>query len=147
MPKRFSNSVGVRFLKMNYDEVMSFLRSYAERHVRDGDARLVVLYGSLARGDYTVFSDADLLIIVDKAEERIIDRIPRFLEPKAPIDLEPRVLTIAEALKMAEEGKKFLETVFSEGILLAGDKKLYEKILKILRTSYPGHPLRFSFST
>jgi len=45
---------------------------------------------------------------------------------------------------MAEEGKKFLETVFSEGILLAGDKKLYEKIL---RTSYPGHPLRFSFST
>lgn len=132
MPKRFSNSVRVRFLKMNYDEVMSFLRCYAERLVRSGEARLVILYGSLARGDYTIFSDADLLIIVDKAEERIIDRIPKFLEPKAPIDLEPRALTVKEVFKIVEEHGRFLKTVFSEGILLAGDRKLYEEILKTL---------------
>ena len=57
-------------------------------------AKLIILYGSLARGDYTATSDAGILIIrINSKIIRIIDRTLDFLDPSSPIDIEPRILT------------------------------------------------------
>ncbi|WP_245218405.1 nucleotidyltransferase domain-containing protein [Pyrobaculum islandicum] len=49
----------------------------------------MVLIGSLARGDYTAFSDADVVIVLREDGRRPMDRIPDFLDSSFPIDLEP----------------------------------------------------------
>lgn len=134
MREKSSNSAKVRFLKIDYEEVLSYLREYASRVVERGDAELVILFGSLARGDYTGISDADILIISSKAEERPIDRPIRFMDLKSPIPIEPRVLTPEEAIKAACSGSYFLKEVLQTGILLAGDENLYQKLIQNLKT-------------
>jgi len=127
MQKKSSSTVGVRLLKLNYGEVMRKLRKYAERAVAKG-ARAVILIGSLARGDYTAYSDADIIIVSDSVPERLIDRIPEFMDPALPVDVVPVVYTTDEAVKMAEEGRKIVGEIISYGKLLAGDERLVEML-------------------
>ena len=58
-----SSSAGLRVFRLEYELVTRKLREYAERAVERG-ALAVVLVGSLARGDYTAFSDADVVVVV-----------------------------------------------------------------------------------
>ena len=127
MQKKSSSTVGVRLLKLNYGEVMRKLRKYAERAVAKG-ARAVILVGSLARGDYTAYSDADIIIVSDSVPERLIDRIPEFMDPALPVDVVPIVYTTDEVVKMAEEGRKVIGEIISYGKLLAGDERLVEML-------------------
>ena len=128
MPRRYSGSAEVRFLRIDYGEVIKFLKEYARRLVETKGVRLVVLFGSFAKGDYTATSDADLLIVSDKTAERPIDRIPEFMEPGAPVAIEPRVLKTDELRRLVQEGSRFVKEVFSTGVLLAGDEKLFADI-------------------
>jgi len=114
-------------LKLNYGEVLRELREYAERAVARG-ARAVVLIGSLARGDYTAYSDADLVIISDKVPSRPIDRVAGFIDSSLPIDAVPIVYTTEEAIKMAEEGRRVIKEIVNYGKLLAGEKGLIEEL-------------------
>ena len=50
MRRRSSNSAGIRFLKIDYDEIINYLKDYANDALRKG-GKLIILYGSLARGD------------------------------------------------------------------------------------------------
>ena len=127
MQKKSSSTVGIRLLKLNYSEVMRELRKYAERAVVKG-ARAVILVGSLARGDYTAYSDADIIIVSDSVPERLIDRIPEFMDPALPVDVVPIVYTTDEVVKMAEEGRKVIGEIISYGKLLAGDERLVEML-------------------
>ncbi len=120
------SSAGVRFFKLHYKEVIKKLEEYAEKALSRG-AKAVILIGSLARGDYTAFSDADILIIVEKAAERQIDRIVDFLDPTLPIDVEPRVYTEEEFLNMAREKRRIVVETLSYGKLLAGSGEILEK--------------------
>ena len=67
MRKRSLNSARVRFLKIDYDGIINYLKNYAKDALRKG-AKLIILYGSLARGDYTATSDADILIVGEVLE-------------------------------------------------------------------------------
>ena len=133
MQKKSSSTADVKLLKLNYSEVMRKLREYAERAVAKG-ARTVILIGSLARGDYTAYSDADVVIVSDNVPERPIDRLAEFIDPTLPIDLEPRVYTTREIIKMAEEGRRVVKEIISYGKILAGDKRLIDE----LRTKFRG---------
>jgi len=112
--------------KLDYDLVLREVRGYAEDLVRRGLAELVVLVGSLARGDYSPFSDADLLIVVREAPERPPERIAAYINPRLSLDVEPKVLTVEEFLEMARERRKLLEEALFRGVFLAGDKELLE---------------------
>jgi len=114
------NTVEVKLFKLNYNKVMEKLKEYGEKAVAKG-ARTVVLVGSLARGDYTAFSDADILIIADNIPKRPIDRLKEFIDPTLPIDLDVRVYTSEEFLKMAEKGMRIVKEVVRYGIVIAGD--------------------------
>lgn len=128
MQRKSWSSAGVRFFKLDYERVLEELRRYARRVVERG-ARAVILIGSLARGNYTAFSDADLIIVYDYAPERPLDRVSSFIDPTLPVDVEPRVYTSEELLKMAKEGRRIIGEILEHGKLLAGD----EGILKSIR--------------
>jgi len=105
---------------------MEKLREYGGKAVAKG-AKTVVLIGSLARGDYTAFSDADILIISDNVPERPIDRLKEFIDPTLPIDLDVRVYTSKEFLKMAEKGMRIVKEVVKYGIVIAGDHTIISR--------------------
>ena len=127
MQRKSSNSAEVRFFKLDYERVLEELKKYAERALEKG-AKAVILIGSLARGDYTAFSDADIIIISDNIPENPVERIEDFIDPTLSIDIEPRVYTIKEYIKMAEEGRRIIDEVLKYGILLAGDRKILDEI-------------------
>jgi len=118
----------VRFLRLDYEEVMRRLKEYAEEAVRRG-ALAVILIGSLARGDYTAYSDADVIIVLRSDNRRPIDRIAEYIDPRMPVDLEPRVYTIEELKSMARRGARTVKEILEVGILLAGDRRVLEELL------------------
>ena len=107
-------------LKKTYEEeierIVSVLRAY--------NPERIILFGSLARGDFDKDSDIDLLIIKDdqrKRTERICEIYRLIRSPKRTIAVEPLVLTPKEIENAVSEGSFFLEDVLKEG------KILYEK--------------------
>jgi len=120
--------------ELNYDEVLKKLREYAEKAVAMG-AEAVILIGSLARGDYTAFSDADVIVIADDVPERPMDRPVKFMDPTLPLDVDVRVYTTVEFFRMAVERRKIIEEVVSCGKLLAGNAALMDRIRKLMDES------------
>ena len=133
MRRRYWSSAKVRSFKLDYERVMEELKSYAERSLAKG-AKAVVLIGSLARGDYTAFSDADVLVLVEKSSKRPVDRIEDFIDPSLSLDLEPLVYAVDEFLEMAREKRKVALEAVRYGKLLAGDSGILEKARKILNS-------------
>ena len=129
MQRKLWNTAKVKFFKLNYKKVIKKLKEYSEKAVAKG-AKAVILIGSLAKGDYTAFSDADLLIIFDEASKNPIERIKEFIDPNLPIEVEPRVYTTNELLKMAKEKRRIIKEIINYGKLLAGDKKIIKTIKK-----------------
>ena len=73
----------VTFHRLDYEGVLERLREVARRELgARPEVREVVLIGSLARGDWSARSDADLVVIVDRSDEpavafRAPDYLPR----------------------------------------------------------------------
>jgi predicted nucleotidyltransferase len=110
---------------------MERVRRYAEDLVNSGRAELVVLFGSLAEGRYLPSSDIDLLIVVREAPENPLERISAYIDPKLPLDLEPRVFTVEEFFRVARERRRFALEVLTKGVLLAGRKEVLEEARRV----------------
>ena len=136
MQRRSSNTVEVKLFRLNYEEVMERLKEYANKAVIEEGAKAVILVGSLARGDYTAFSDADVIIVSDNVASRPIDRITRFLDPTLPIDLQPRVYTAKEFIEMARRKAKTVVEALTHGVLLAGSQDIIEEAKKALNSHH-----------
>jgi len=80
--------------------------------------REVWLFGSLARGDATPRSDADLLIVVDEDRRRPMDRVPEFLLLLEGIGRPTDVLVLTAAEWSAREGTALHREVTRRGIRL-----------------------------
>lgn len=137
MRKKSLNSVEVRLFRLDYEKVLKRLKEYADKIISKG-AKVVVLIGSLTRGNYTAFSDADVIIVSDNVPENPMERLKDFLDPTLPIDLEPRVYTSKELFKMAREKRKIIGELIKYGKILAGDIKIVEKAKeKFLKQARP----------
>jgi len=131
MQKRSWSSAEIKLFKLDYNSVIEELKEYARKALKKG-AYAVILIGSLARGDYTAFSDADLVIIVGQTYRKPVERIKDYIDPSLSIDIEPRVYTIDELLRMAREKRRIVREILEHGIPLAGD----EDILKMIKEYY-----------
>ncbi|MFW9914518.1 MAG: nucleotidyltransferase domain-containing protein [Candidatus Thorarchaeota archaeon] len=120
-----STTARIKYRRINYREVLVALQSYAKELVHTNKAQLVLLFGSLARGNYTGSSDADLLIIAEKASDRHLDRYSEFLDPTLPIEISPIVLKRKECKKRLVAADPFLATAISQSLFLAGERDLY----------------------
>lgn len=65
MPRTSSNSVKVFYPKHNREKVIEALQGTLPRLQRKLPLKLVALFGSYAKGNFTVASDVDLLIVYD----------------------------------------------------------------------------------
>jgi predicted nucleotidyltransferase len=131
MHEKSSNSANLKVFKLDYDLVLRKLKEYAEKALEKG-ALVVFLIGSLARGDYTAFSDADVVIIVrDDYPKKLPDRISDFIDPTLPVDVEPRVYTLSEFSKMARNKERIIKEIEEYGIVLAGDVGFVKDILRL----------------
>jgi len=86
------------------------------------EIKKVLLFGSRARGDWGLRSDADVLVILKKSpHKRFFDRIPRYLDlfskVSLPIDIFP--YTEEELDRMQKKGNKLILRALREGILLS----------------------------
>lgn len=89
---------------------------------RDLRIEQVILFGSLARGDYTARSDADICVILRGDDpRRSMDRIPEYLAAfsGAPVPVDVLVYTRAEVERMRREGRQFVRDILKQGITLA----------------------------
>lgn len=78
----------------------------------------VILFGSMARGDYHEFSDVDLLIIRD-TDKRFIERIEEVCSQiKSRLPVEPLVYTESEFERMLQEENSLIKKALEEGVVL-----------------------------
>ncbi|MCC7292906.1 MAG: nucleotidyltransferase domain-containing protein [Phycisphaerales bacterium] len=98
--------------------LLSDIQSYADAIAREFHPQRIILFGSYARGDATVDSDVDLLVILPgrgDAASRSLD-IRLRLEAGFPMDLIAR--TEGEVRRRLSENDWFLHDVLDEGIVL-----------------------------
>jgi len=80
------------------------------------DVKVIILYGSFARGEYTSRSDIDLLILTTKREtQREVQNKIIKLESEIDRNIQPTVRTISE-LQKTDSG--LLQNIFKEGKIL-----------------------------
>jgi len=81
--------------------------------------KALILFGSRARGDWSPWSDYDLLVIAD-FDEQYLDRIKKLLDilSEIPLEIEPHPYTLQEALEMLKRGNPIIVDALEEGIVL-----------------------------
>jgi tRNA nucleotidyltransferase (CCA-adding enzyme) len=107
MPEPFSSFAEVRFL--DYDQILRDLRQ-AVREAKAAHPEIVkvLLFGSLAEGNWTADSDADLIVVVRK-------EFPDFLSSRTPFQIfagsiptDSLVYSESEFEQMARDAESFL---------------------------------------
>ncbi len=68
--------MGVKVFRLDRAKIMVNLKRFAEELGERKEVLGVVLFGSLARGEATIASDADLLILLKDSPLRFDERIP-----------------------------------------------------------------------
>lgn len=79
-----------------------------------------VLYGSMARGDYNVWSDIDFLVISDKLPENPLKRL-ELLYSLSDVPIEVKGYTRNEFLKMIEQRNPIALDALVEGKIIVDD--------------------------
>jgi len=96
------------------EELERGLKKIVERLKKDESIRLVLLFGSMARGDIGSESDIDL-IIVKETDKKFLDRLDEFYED-ADIAMDLLVYTPDEFERMKK--RSFIKRVSEEGVIL-----------------------------
>lgn len=121
MQKRSSGSVTVWFL--DGPKVVEELRRIAQELIAsDSRVEEVILFGSLAKGNYTPRSDADLCIILQGPDDhRPMDRVADFQAyfTRTPVPVDLLVYTREEVEQMRREGRRFVVEALEKGVTLA----------------------------
>lgn len=107
-----------RFIEM-VEARRALARQEAESIVAGYRPERVILFGSLARGDVSDVSDADLLIIKPSVQGRLLDRIGEVLQfCSGRIHVEPLVYSEEELDRMVADGNPLITQALTEGLVL-----------------------------
>jgi len=115
--KKLSESQGislstVRVISVDKQKIEEFLKDY-KKFLRKKNVSKAFLFGSWAKGNYSPYSDLDILIIIDSSPKKVRDRCPDFLPRHAPVGIDVFVFTIEEA-----ERSPFVQNIMKEAIPL-----------------------------
>jgi predicted nucleotidyltransferase len=121
MPGKSSTSARRKSRREN-NSVQALRDSVKKNMLRFPEVTKVLLFGSRARGDWGLRSDADVLVILKESQHRrFFDRIPRLLdlfsEVEYPVDIFP--YTEVEFQRMQKQGNKLVLRAVKEGIVLS----------------------------
>ena len=102
-------------------------RRFAEVLDKRLGARCVMLVGSLARGDFNVWSDIDLLVVAEPLPERLPERLA-LLHDGAPARVQVIGYTAGELFAAAHRRNRLVLDAAEHGIVLAGDRDPLDRI-------------------
>ena len=110
------------------------LEEVVKRLISKVRVKVVILFGSRARGDWLPWSDYDLLIIAD-FKEKYLDRIKSVLEAigDIPIDIEPHPYTLDEAITLLRRGVPTVVDALEEGKVLYAEEEELSKLMDIYK--------------
>jgi predicted nucleotidyltransferase len=122
MQSRSSSSVKIFYPTLSQAEVVSRLRAGVRELEKQLPLVYVVLFGSYAKGNYTVGSDIDLLVVYrGEARPDAYACVKKILDlPR----LEPHVYTEAEYERLRETLRKMAE----EGIVLVDQRHTRKRV-------------------
>jgi predicted nucleotidyltransferase len=86
-----------------------------------GDARAVILFGSIARGEATTDSDIDLAVIAPSGWDRRVE-LEDSVRARLGNDCDVLVFTQAEFDRLATSGEPVVSDILRDGIALIGSK-------------------------
>lgn len=92
------------------------LKSFVNR-IEKEKLKLLLLYGSLAKGTYTQHSDMDVLCVYDKHFDSMKERFLTSYKFSEGI-VQPKTITYKELESSLKEGESFLHGIFNHGIIL-----------------------------
>ncbi|MFN3763130.1 MAG: nucleotidyltransferase domain-containing protein [Anaerolineae bacterium] len=124
--------MSVRFFRLDKQGVERNIRAYARQLAEDPSVLAVVLFGSLARGEATAMSDADVLILLRDSPRPFHERIPGFLRSGVGISLDVFPYTLSEATQALREGWGVVAIALREGIWLVDKGRVKEQLLAML---------------
>jgi len=95
---------------------LNSLKVFIERIGKE-NLKLILLFGSLAKGTFTQYSDIDVLCVFDK---EFSDLKERFLYSYQYSDglVQPKTISLDEFKQGIIEGNSFLHSILQEGIIL-----------------------------
>ncbi|TFF85259.1 MAG: nucleotidyltransferase domain-containing protein [Promethearchaeota archaeon] len=95
---------------------LNSIQSFIDKVLNDG-IKFLLLYGSLAKGNYTQYSDIDILCVFDADFE---DQKERFMAAYRHSDgiIQPKSLSYKEFKKGLLDGNPFLHSIIENGIIL-----------------------------
>jgi len=92
--------------------------------------RLIVLFGSYARGDYTDESDIDVLVVSDMLPRDPRQSFEKLFDPREP-RITPIGLNTEVFLSKLRRGEPFILEILEDGRVLCVDEKFYEEIARV----------------
>ncbi len=81
MPKKLSNSAKIRLFKLDKNKIILELNELIASWKKKCDLKLVILFGSLAKGDFSIKSDSDVLIVANNIPPDYSSRFDLFYSP------------------------------------------------------------------
>ncbi|MEE8584170.1 MAG: nucleotidyltransferase domain-containing protein [Acidobacteriota bacterium] len=124
---RERSSGSVKIISIDRDELLARLSSIARRiRVRHPEVREVRLFGSLARGDQTGTSDADLLIVLEPGSEpadplELTRKYLRYFD--LPIGVDLLIVSQEEIIRRRQAGDRFFGRLLNESLLVGPEAK------------------------
>ena len=118
-----TSSRSVSSIYQDSEGILTSLRELAQAALaRHPELQRVILFGSFARGDYALYSDADLLLVLNSSKlPRFFDRIPDFIDDflAAPVPVDIFPYTEEELRRMREQGNPLVRRMLEQGRVLA----------------------------
>lgn len=110
---------GATIFSLDKQAVLEKVRAAAIRLGQaDPEIDEIRLFGSLARGDATPGSDADVLVLLAASSLTFMDRIPRYMLRGAGIGVDVFPYTRAEFERLAEHSPRFHRALTAEAVTL-----------------------------
>jgi predicted nucleotidyltransferase len=108
------------------DRLIELARSYVERLARRRPLVAAVVVGSVARGDFNVWSDVDVVVVAEGLPERAPERGDALGED-APGGVQPVGFTPDEFVQALGRGNPLAREAVTRGIVLLGGEFLRER--------------------
>ena len=121
--------MSVKFIRLDKARADGALQRYADRLAEDPAVLAVILFGSLARGDATGTSDADVVIVLRDSPEPFHSRLPLYLFPGIGLPMDVFPYTLPEAIRSAQEGWGVMRVALREGRWLLDREGVRERLL------------------
>ncbi len=102
------------------ERLIGLARSYVQRLAERLPVVAAAVVGSVARGDFNLWSDVDVVVVAEGLPERAPDRLA-VLVADAPAGVQPVGFTPEEFRRAWDRNNPLARSVASEGVVLTGE--------------------------